>query len=187
MKNLKIPYIKILSCSIIGEIENNNKKQVVKVYELDINNISIDSIKRNVYSDLTKFKLDKYTRLVSKYNSYESAIYNSVFHKHSIKTQLFKYLIYIDKYLSNSLDYNFRIEKYLFILLNNNNINKDIFKALIELLTNYIINNNENMSSFLEKDEIACTLYFILLKNAKFIDSEIIDILFSCFLSQKKC
>ena len=181
----KIPYIKILSCSILGEIQNNNKKQVVKVYELDINNISIDSIKRNVYSDLTKFKLDKYTRLVSKYNSYESAIYNSVFHKHSIKTQLFKYLIYIDKYLSNSLDYNFRIEKYLFILLNNNNINKDIFKALIELLTNYIINNNENMSSFLEKDEIACTLYFILLKNAKFIDSEIIDILFSCFLSQK--
>ena len=181
----KIPYIKVLSFSILGEINNNNKKKVVKVYELDINYISIDSNKKNVYSDLTKFKLDKYTRLISKYNSYESVIYNSVFHKHNIKTQIYKYLIYIDKYLSNSLDYNFRIEKYLFILLNNDNINKDIFKVLIELLTNYIINNSENMPSFLEKEEIACTLYFILLKNVKFIDTEIVDILFSCFLSQK--
>ena len=181
----KLSYIKILSCSILAELNINSvKKSIYKIYDLDIKNISIDTVKKNIYSDMTKFKLDKNTRLISKYNSYESALLNCIFHRNNIKNQLYRYIIYIDKYLSNSLDYNFRIEKYLFILLNNNNIDKDIFKILIELLTNYVINNNENMSSFLEKEELSSTLYFILLKNAKYIDAEIVDILFSCFLSQ---
>ena len=184
-KFYKLSYIKILSFSISEEKNLAANKKTINIYDLEINNISLETIKINKYSDLTKFKLDKKTLLISKYNLYETALLNCIYLRFNIKTQLYKYLIFIDKYLSYSLDYNFRIEKYLFILLNNNNINKEIFKLIIELLTNYVINNNENMSSFMEKEELSCTLYFILLKNSNYIDEEIIDILFSCFLSQK--
>ena len=183
-KFCKISYIKILTCSIQDERNINNKKKNFNIYELEMNEISIESTKKSPFSHLTKFKLDKKTELISKYNLNELAALNCVYHRYNIKTQLYKYLIYIDKYLSYSLDYNFRIEKYLFILLNNN-IDKETFKLFIILLTNYVINNNENMSTFMDKEELSSTLYFILLKNAKFIDSEIVDILFSCFLSQK--
>ena len=43
-------------------------------------------------------------------------------------------LIFIQKYLLDSLDYNFRIEKYLFILLSANNMDKEMFYILIKLL-----------------------------------------------------
>ena len=183
----KVQYLKILSFSIQDERNNSiqNKKNVINIYNLEMNDIFIDSIKKSQYSNLSKYKLDNKTILFSKYNLDESASLNCVFHRYNIKTQLYKYLIYIDKYLSYSLDNNFRIEKYIFILLNNNNIEKDIFKMLIILLINYVINNNENMSSFMEKEELYSTLYFILLKNANYIDIEIVDKLFSCFLSQK--
>ena len=186
----KLSCIKIISCSILDErdqaIPNKNKKKnTINIYELEMNNISIESTKKKIFSNLTVFKLDKKTTLINKYNIYEYASLNGVYHRYNLKSQLYKYLIFIDKYLSYSLDYNFRIEKYIFILLNNNNIGKDIFKVLIQLLTNYVINNNENMSSFMEKEELSSTLYFILLKNASYIDAEIVDILFSCFLSQK--
>ena len=184
-KFYKLSYIKLLSCSISEEKNINGNKKTVNIYNLEINNISIETNKKNKYSDLTKFKLDKRTILISKYNLYETALINFIYHRFNIKSQIYKYLIFIDKYLSYSLDYNFRIEKYLFILLNNNNINKETFKLIIELLTNYVINNNENMSSFMEKEELSCTLYFILLKNSNYIDEEVVDILFSCFLSQK--
>ena len=182
-KFCKISYIKVLSFCIYDE-KNTNKKKILNIYELEMNEIFIESTKKNPYSHLTKYKLDKKTELISKYNLNELASLNYVFHRYNIKNQLYKYLIYLDKYLSYSLDYNFRIEKYIFILLNNN-IDKDTFRLLIILLTNYVINNNENMSSFMEKEELCSTLYFTLLKNVKYIDSEIVDILFSCFLSQK--
>ena len=60
-----------------------------------------------------------------------------------------------------------------------------MFKILIELFTIYVISNNEIMSSFVQKDELSSTFYFILLKNVKYINAEIIEIIFSCFLSQK--
>ena len=185
----KLPCIKIISSSILYEKnednQTKNKKIIMNIYELEMNNVSIESTKKNINSNVTSFKLDKKTILYSKYNIYEYTSLNSVYHRYNVKTQLYKYLIFVEKYLSYSLDYNFRIEKYIFILLNNNNIGKDIFKLLIQLLTNYVINNNENMSSFMEKEELSNTLYFILLKNARYIDAEIVDILFSCFLSQK--
>ena len=181
-----IPYIKLLSCSIIEERnKTQNKKNMFNIYELELNNIYIEYTTKNMYSDLTTFKLDKRTKLISKYNSYESALINCIYHRYNIKTQFFKYLIFIEKYLSYSLDYNFRIEKYIFILLNNNNIEKETFKLLLELLLNYIINNNENMT-FLENEELSSTFYFILLKNSKYIDEEIVEKLFTCFLSLKK-
>ena len=178
----KIPYIKILSCSINDEKKGIEKKEFIDIFNLAINYLQPYY---NKYSDLTEFKLDENTILISKYNSYESLLSNSIFHRHNIKTQLSKYFIFIDKYLSYSLDFYFRIEKFIFILLNNNNIDKSTFKVLIELLVNYIINNNENMSSFLEKEELSTTLYFVLLKHSEYIDNEIIDILFSSLLSYK--
>ena len=135
--------------------------------------------------DLVEFKLDKRTSLKCKYNNYHSFKLSGVCHRNNIKTQLYQNLVFIPNYLLQSLDYNFRIEKYLFILLSNNNLDKDMFRILIELLSLYVINNNEIMSSFVQKDELSSTFYFILLKNVKHINAEIIEIIFSCFLSQK--
>ena len=186
-KFCSVPYIKILSFSIYEEKYQGDKVIATNNnYDLNISEISLEAINdNNTYTNLTKFKLDDNTILISKYNIYKYALLNNIYHRYNVKEQLYKYIIFIDKYLSHSLDYNFRIEKYIFILLNNNNIDKNIFKLLLELLTNYVINNNEKMSSFLEKEELSSTLYFILLKHAKYINSELVDILFSCFLSQK--
>ena len=182
------PYIKILSLNISEEKQSNNdKKNINNFYDLKINNITKEQNKnnKNDYTDLIQFKLDKKTLLKCKYNSYEAFVLNNIWHRYNIKTQLYNNLIFIPKYLLESLDYNFRIEKYLFILLSNNNMDKDMFKILIELFSFYVISNNEIMSSFVQKEELSSTFYFILLKNVKYINSEIIEIIFSCFLSQK--
>ena len=154
---------------------------------MKINNIVKDSSKsnKNEYSDLTQFRLDKKTLLKCKYNSYEAFLLNNIWHRYNIKTQLYNNLIFIQKFLLDSLDYNFRIEKILFILLSSNNMDKEMFKILMKLLSIYVINNNEILSSFVQKEELSSTFYFILLKNVNFITSEIIEIIFSCFLSKK--
>ena len=186
----EFPYIKILSINISEEKqENDDKKNIINLYELKINNIIKETKNKNnnnnSLNDLVEFKLDRKTLLKCKYNNYYSFKLNGVCHRNNIKTQLYQNLVFIPNYLLQSLDYNFRIEKYLFILLSNNNIDKDMFKILIELFTIYVISNNEIMSSFVQKDELSSTFYFILLKNVKYINAEIIEIIFSCFLSQK--
>ena len=134
---------------------------------------------------MTQFRLDRRTLLKSGYNVYEAFLMNDILHRHNIKTQLYNELIFIQKYLLDSLDYNFRIEKYLFILLSYENLDEEMFKILMKLLSLYVISNNEIMSSFVQKEELSSTFFFILLKNVNFINEEIIEIIFSCFLSQK--
>ena len=184
----ELPYIKILSLTISEEKPGkDDKKNIINIYEMKINTIFKDSNKsnKNEYFDLTQFRLDKRTLLKSKYNSYEAFLTNSIMKRYNIKTQLYNNLIFIQKYLLDSLDYNFRIEKYLFILLSANNMDKEMFYILIKLLSLYVISNNEILSSFVQKEELSSTFYFILLKNVKYINSEIIEMIFSCFLSQK--
>ena len=180
----EFPYIKILTINIWEEKPGTeDKKNIMNIYELKINNI-MKKDKTNS-EDLVEFKLDKKTLLKSKYNNYYTFILSGILHRNNIKTQLYQNLVFIPNYLLQSLDYNFRIEKYLFILLSGNNIDKDMFKILIELFSFYVISNNEIMSSFVQKDELSSTFYFILLKNVRYINTEIIEIIFSCFLSQK--
>ena len=184
----EIPYIKLLSLEISEEkFWPNEDKNTNKIYELKINKIEKDFTKhnKNEYYNLTSFRLDKKTLLKSRYNSYESFLLNNIYHRYNIKTQLYDKLIFIQKFLLDSLDYNFRLEKYLFILLNSNNLDKDTFKELMTLLSNYVISNNEIMSSFVQKEELCSTFYFTLLKNVNYIDVEIIDLIFSSFLSKK--
>ena len=183
----KFSCIKILSLNISEEKPGkDDKKNIINIYEMKVNNSIKNANKNNKdFSNLTIFKLDKRTFLKSKYNAYETFLLNNICHRYNIKTQLYHNLIFIPNYLLDSLDYNFRIEKYLFILLSSNNLDKEMFKILIELLSLYVISNNEIMSSFVQKEELSSTFYFILLKNANFINAEIIEIIFSCFLSQK--
>ena len=176
-------HIKIKSLKIF--LQKNDTKEIIKnIYQLLIEKISCDYL---FADELTNFKLDENTKLISKYNSLYSARINSIFHKNFIKSQFYKKIFFTTILLSNSLDYMFRLEKYIFILLNNLNIDRIIFNELISLLCTYLIINENFLPKFLSKEEFNSSLYFSLYRNAKFIDKEVIENLISLlFMNDSK-
>ena len=171
-------HIKLKSLKII--LQNKETNEITRnIYQLIIGKISCDYL---FADELTNFKLDDNTILISKYNSIYSARINSIFHKCFIKSQLYRKLFFTEILLSNSLDYLFRLEKYIFLLLNNLNIDKIIFNELISLLSIYLIINENFIPKFFLKDEFSSCLYFSLYRNAKFIDKETIENLLSIIL-----
>ena len=171
-------HIKLKSLKIF--LQNNDTKEITKIiYQLIIGKISCDYL---FADELTNFKLDDNTKLISKYNSIYSARINSIFHKCFIKSQLYKKLFFTEILLTNSLDYLFRLEKYIFLMLNNLNIDKIIFNELISLLSLYLIINENFIPKFFLKEEFSSSLYFSLYRNAKFIDKDTIKNLLSIIL-----
>ena len=67
------PNIKLLSLNI--KIENYSKEKA-GIYKMKLNNIKL--LDKNYYK-LTNFKLDDYTILISKYNSYDSFKINFIY------------------------------------------------------------------------------------------------------------
>ena len=171
-------HIKIKSLQIF--LQNNETKEINKnIYQLVVGNIACDYV---FADELTNFKLDENTKLISKYNNLYSARINTVFHKNIIKTQFYKKIFFTEKLLLHSLDYIFRIEKYIFIILNNLYIDKIIFNELISLLCTYLIINENFIQKFFSKEEFNSTLYFSMYRNVKFIDKETIKNLISIIL-----
>ena len=171
-------HIKLKSLKIFLQKKETN--EIIKnIYQLVIGNITCDYL---FADELTNFKLDENTKLISKYNTIYSARINSIFHKCFIKSQLYRKLFFCETYLSNSLDYLFRLEKYIFILLNSLNLDKIIFNELISLLSTYLMINENFIAKFFLKEEFSSCLYFSLYRNAKLIDKETIDNLLSVVL-----
>jgi len=171
-------HIKLKSLKIF--LQKKETYEIIKnIYQLVIGNISFDYL---FADELTNFKLDENTKLISKYNTINSAKINSIFHKCFIKSQLYKKLFFCEAYLSNSLDYLFRFEKYIFIMLNSLNLDKIIFNELISLLSKYLIINENFIPKLFLKEEFSSCLYFSLYRNAKFIEKETIDNLLSVVL-----
>ena len=171
-------HIKLKSLTIFLQ-KSDIKEKLKKIYQLVIGKISCDYL---FADELTNFKLDENTKLLSKYNNLYSARINSMFHKNFIKSQFYRKIFFIEKLLLHSLDYIFRLEKYIFILLNNLNIDKIIFNELISLLCTYLIINENFLQKFLSKEEFNSSLYFSLYRNAKYIDKETIENLLSVIL-----
>jgi hypothetical protein len=176
--------IKIESFRIFLQ-DNDIKENIINIYQLLINKIGCDFL---FADELTTFKLNENTKLISKYNNWYSVRFNSIFHKNFIKAQFHKKIFFTTILLSNSLDYMLRFEKYIFILLNSLNIDRIIFNELITLLCSYLFINENFIPKFLLKEEFNSSLYFSLYRNAKFIDKESIDNLISLILvnNQKK-
>ena len=171
-------HIKLKSLKIF--LQNKETNEITRnIYQLIIGKISCDYL---FADELTNFKLDNNTKLISKYNNIYSARINSIFHKSFIKSQLYRKIFFTEILLSNSLDYLFRLEKYIFLLLNNLNIDKIIFNELILLLSTYLIINENFIPKFFLKDEFSSSLYFSLYRNAKFIDKDTIENLLSIIL-----
>ena len=171
-------HIKLKSLKIFLRKKGTNEI-FQSIYQLVIGNISCDYL---FADELTNFKLDENTKLISKYNAIYSARINSIFHKCFIKSQLYRKIFFCETYLTNSLDYLFRFEKYIFILLNSLNLDKIIFNELISLLSTYLMINENFIPKFFIKEEFSSCLYFSLYRNAKFIDKETIDNLLSVVL-----
>ena len=172
------PHVKLLSLYI--KIENPAKEKS-KIYKM-----KIDKIKLVDKNKLTSFELDEDTILISKYDSYDSFKINSIYYGKNINSILYNNIFFINTYLSYSFDYTFRLEKYLFILLNALNLDKDLFKLLMNLLCSYFMINRKFLPKFLTKEEIGASLYFILYKNASFIDKSIIEITLPALLAYDK-
>ena len=184
VKDKKIPkfksysHIKIKSLRIF--MQNSETKEIEKnIYQLSIGKISCDYL---FADELTNFKLDENTKLITAYNNLFSARMNSIFNKNFIKLQFYRKIFFTDILIINSLDYIFRLEKYIFILLNNPNIDRIIFNELISLLCTYLIINENFIQKFLAKEEFNSCLYFSLYRNVKFIDKETIEYLLSTIL-----
>ena len=175
--HIKLKFLKIY-------LQNAEFKDIIKnIYQMSINSIECEYL---FADDLTTFKLDNNSYLYTKYNNILSAKINSVFQKHNIKSQFYQKIFFLDNYLTNSLDFNFRLEKYIFVLLNDINIEKVIFKELIILLCSYLMINSPYLCKFLAKEEFKSALYFSLYRNIKFVDREIIDNLFSFIKIKEK-
>ena len=171
-------HMKLKSFNIF--LQKNDTKEIVNtIYKLIIGKISCDYL---FADELTNFKLNDNTKLISKYNNLYSARINMIFHKNFIKSQLYKNIFFNEILLLHSLDYIFRLEKYIFILLNNLTIDKIIFNELISLLCTYLIINENFLQKFLSKEEFNSTLYFSLYRNAKFIDKDTIENILSIIL-----
>ena len=139
---------------------NSETKEIEKnIYQLSIGKISCDYL---LADELTNFKLDENTKLITAYNNLFSARMNSIFNKNFIKLQFYRKIFFTDILIINSLDYIFRLEKYIFILLNNPNIDRIIFNELISLLCTYLIINENFIQKFLAKEEFNSCLYFSL-------------------------
>ena len=174
------PHIKLLSLDI--KIENSSKEKA-SIYKMKLDNIKL--LDKNYYK-LTNFKLDEDTILISKYNSYDSLKINSIYFCNNINIILYNNIFFINTYISYSLDYTFRLEKYLFILLNSLNLDNGLFKLLMDLLCSYFMINRKYLPKFLGKEEIMSSLYFIIYKNAHFLDKSIIEITLPALLSYDK-
>ena len=173
-------HIKLLSFNI--NISNENKEKT-NIYKM-----KIDKIKQinKPYDKLTHFQLDDDTILISKYNSYETAKINSIYYQNNINIIFHNNIFFIKSYLSHAFEYTFRFEKYLFILLNSLNLDKDLFKLLINLFCSYFMINREYLNDFLTKEEIISSLFFIIYKNANYIDKSVVEIMFTSLLSYEK-
>ena len=156
-------HIKIKSLNIYSH--NNN--DIEKIYKLNSENISCNYL---FADELNNFKLDENTFLLSKYNNINSVLLNTVLKKNYIKSQFYSTVFFNEILSNNSLNCFFRFEKFIFILLNNSNIDKDIFISLIQLLSVYLIMNKTFINKFFSKKEFSSSLYFSLYRNAKFID-----------------
>ena len=165
-------YIKIKSFDIFTK----NKNSIENIYKLYIDKISCDYL----FSDeLTNFKLDENTYLISKYNNINSVILNSFANKNFIKSHFYKNIFFNQNFTSLTLDYLYRLDKMIIILLNNTNIEKIIFNELIQLLCIYLILNKNFIKKYFSKEEFFSSLYFSLYKNVKFIDKNTIENLLS--------
>ena len=173
------PHIKLLSLFI--KIENSKEKTTI--YKMKIDKITLVN---KTYDNLTNFRLDDDTILISRYNSYDSIKINSIYYDNNINIILYHNIFFIKTYLSHSFDYTFRLEKYLFILLNSLNIEKEQFKLIMNLLCSYLMFNRKYLNKFLAKEEIISSLYFILYKNASFLDKSIIEIALPSLLAYDK-
>ena len=171
------PHVKILSLNITLE---NASKEKTNIYKMKMNKIKLLD---KSYDQLTNFKLDEDTMLISKYNSYFSMKINSIYYQKNLKAVLYNNIFFINGYLSDTFNYTFRLEKYLFILLNSLNLDKDLFKLLMHLLCSYFMINRAYLPKFLAKEEINASLYFIMYKNAPFLDKSTIEIILPAFLS----
>ena len=174
------PHIKLLSLNI--KIENDSKEKI-SVYKMKLDKIKL--VDKN-YDKLTNFKLDEDTILISKYNSYDSVKINSIYYGNNINIILYNNIFFINTFLSYSLDFTFRFEKYLFILLNSLDLDNNLFKLLMNLLCSYFMINRKYLPKFLAKEEIMSSLYFIIYKNAHFLDKSIIEITLPSLLSYDK-
>ena len=171
-------HIKIKSFKIF--LQNNDAKEAISnIYQLAVGKISCDYL---FADELTNFKLGENTKLISKYNSLYSAKINTIFHKNFIKSQFYKKIFFTETLLLHSLDYIFRIEKYIFVILNNIYIDKIIFNELISLLCTYLIINQNFLLKFLAKEEFNSSLYFSLYRNVKYIEKETIENLLSIII-----
>ena len=173
-------HIKLLSFNI--KITNKTKEKK-NIYKMKIDKIKLIN---KPYDNLTNFQLNDDTTLISKYNSYETAKLNCIYYQNNLNTIFHKNIFFIKSYLSHAFDYTFRLEKYIFILLNSNNLDKELFQLLINLLCTYFVINREYVICFLTKEEIISSLYFILYKNAKYINKSIVEILFTSLLSYEQ-
>ena len=171
-------HIKLKSFFIFSE----NKNNIEKIYKLSLDNITCNYI---FPDELTNFKLDENTYLISKYNNIKSVLLNNIFKNSFIKNQFYKKCFFNQILSSNSFNYFSRIDKYIFIILNDSNIDKYIFNELIHLLCIYLIINKSFINKFFSKDEFSCTLYFSIYKNSKFIDKNTIENLLSIILVNK--
>ena len=174
-------HIKLLSLNI--KVKNNNNKETNNIYRMKIDNIKLIN---KPYDKLTNFQLDDDTILISKYNSYESAKLNCTYYQNNLNMIFHNNIFFIKSYLSHAFDFSFRLEKYVFILLNNLNLDKELFRLLINIFCSYLMLNRDYLTNFLAKEEIISSLYFILYKNVIYLDNSIVEIIFTSLLSYEK-
>ena len=173
-------HIKLLSFNI--KVENSNKEKQ-NIYKMKIEKIKLIN---KPYNKLTNFQLDDDTTLISKYNSYETVKINTIFYQNNLNAFFYNNIFFITSYLSHSFHYTFRLEKYLFILLNNLNLDQELFKLIMNLLCSYFMLNRDYLNNFLTKEEIASSLYFILYRYAHYIDKSIVEITFTSLFCYDK-
>ena len=160
----------------------------IKLYKMQIfteHSLIYNFNSKNIFFDLkSKDKinifLDKNTKLFYKYSFVEWAKNSGILRKNNLTSQLYNYAIYPDTYISKELEF-INLEKFIFILLNEDNITKEFFDIVIQLFINYfdILYNSEISIQFFEKKEYFNLFYFSLEKNKQFIDRNIIDRLYA--------
>ena len=164
------------------DIFSKTKEDIENIYKLSLEQITCNYL---FPDELTDFKLDENTYLLSKYNNINSVLLNCIFKNGNPKKTLYKNCFFHQISLLESFNYLLRLEKYIFVCLNSPNIDKIIFNELIQLLCIYLIMNKSFINKFLSKEEISSSLYFSLYKHSKFIDKNTIENLLSVIFVNK--
>ena len=157
-----INFIKLKKLKILDE----NNEIIFNIF--NHKNIILDNNNKN------NIFLNKNICYYFDYNIYEILKFNSLYNKYSIKNQIKNYF-FENLLCKNFIHFNF--QTLFFLIINEKNCNKNIFKILIKIFLNYLDLTNLN-NNFFDKKNCFSVFYFSLLKNFDNIDKEIINYLY---------